>query len=105
MSPYSVRTRCTCTDTIAGTGNIVSNDSAANARLAQDVDAPAHHSNQPATGTYHWGRGGEGNQMTLGTGEEKKKKERSVSGGEEGHEKPGLIEKGKHALGLGHKKE
>lgn len=94
-----------CTDPIhPGQGNIVSNDSAANARLAQDVETPTRH--EPATGgTYHWGRGGEGNQVTLGTGDHKKK-ERSVSRGEAGHEKPSLLEKGKHALGLGnHKKE
>ena len=43
--------------------------------------------------------------VTLGTGEQKPKKERSVSRGEAGHEKPSLIERGKSALGLGHKKE
>ena len=43
--------------------------------------------------------------VTLGTGEQKAKKERSVSKGEAGHEKPGLLERGKAALGLGHKKE
>lgn len=42
--------------------------------------------------------------MTLGA-DEHKKKERSASKGEAGHEKPSLIEKGKHALGMGHKKE
>lgn len=90
---------------LVGTGNIVSNDSAANARLAQDVDAPpSHGKDQPTTGTYHWGRGGEGNQVTLGANGEKKK-ERSTSRGEAGHEKPGLIEKAQHALGMGHKKE
>lgn len=89
---------------VTGQGNIVSNDSAANARLAQDVETPTRH--EPATGgTYHWGRGGEGNQVTLGAGDHKKK-ERSVSRGEAGHEKPSLLEKGKHALGIGaHKKE
>ncbi|GAB7333850.1 hypothetical protein MBLNU13_g05974t2 [Cladosporium sp. NU13] len=87
-----------------GQGNIVSNDNAANARLAQDVETPTRH--EPHTGgTYHWGRGGEGNMVTLGA-DEQKKKERSVSRGEAGHEKPSLLEKGKHALGLGnHKKE
>jgi hypothetical protein len=82
----------------------VSNENAENARLAQDVGVPTRY--EPTTGgTYHWGRGGEGNMVTLGTGEHKKK-ERSVSRGEAGNEKPSLIEKGKHALGLGnHKKE
>merc|ERR1712227_835631 len=79
-----------------GQGNIVSNDNPDNARLAQDVDAPSHHAKpEPTTGTYHWGRGGEGNMVTLGTGEQKPKKERSVSRGEAGHEKPSLIERGK----------
>jgi hypothetical protein len=84
----------------------VSNDNAANARLAQDVDAPAHLAkpDPPTTGTYHWGRGGEGNMMTLGA-DEHKKEERAASGGEDGQEKPSFIEKGKHALGFGHKKE
>ena len=82
----------------------MSNESAANARLAQDVETPTRH--EPTTGgTYHWGRGGEGNMMTLGA-DEHKKKERSVSRGEAGHEKPSLIEKGKQAFGIGgHKKE
>jgi hypothetical protein len=44
--------------------------------------------------------------VTLGTGEQKAKKERSVSKGEAAHEKPSLLERGKSALGLGgHKKE
>jgi hypothetical protein len=81
----------------------VSNDNATNARLAQDLETPTRH--EPSTGTYHWGRGGQGNMVTLDAGEQKKK-ERSVSRGEEGHEKPSLLDKGKHALGLGdHKKE
>jgi hypothetical protein len=91
---------------LPGQGNIVSNDNPDNARLAQDVDAPGHHAKpEPTTGTYHWGRGGEGNMVTLGTGEQKAKKERSVSKGEAAHEKPSLIARGKSALGLGHKKE
>lgn len=82
----------------------MTNDNPANARLAQDVETPTP-KEKPTTGTYHWGRGGEGNMVTLGAGEHKKK-ERSVSRGEAGNEKPSLIEKGKHALGLGgHKKE
>jgi hypothetical protein len=80
----------------------VSNESATNARLAQDLDTPTRH--EPSTGTYHWGRGGQGNMMTLNEGEPQKK-ERSVSRGEDGIEKPTLLEKGKHALGLGNKKE
>lgn len=96
-----------CTDlSHPGQGNIVSNDNPENARLAQDVDAPSHHAKpEPTTGTYHWGRGGEGNMVTLGTGEQKAKKERSASKGEAAHEKPSLIDRGKSALGLGHKKE
>ena len=98
--------QCTNNPLLPGQGNIVSNDNPDNARLAQDVDAPSHHAKpEPTTGTSHWGRGGEGNMVTLGTGEQKPKKERSVSRGEAGHEKPSLIERGKSALGLGHKKE
>ena len=41
------------------------------ARKAQDVDTPAHHKNDPK-GTYHWGRGGEGNMMTVGQKEAEK---------------------------------
>lgn len=83
----------------------MTNENAANARLAQDVEVPTRY--EPQTGgTYHWGRGGQGNMVTLGEDEHHKKKERSVSRGEAGHEKPSLLEKGKHALGLGeHKKE
>ena len=80
----------------------MSNESAENARLAQDLETPTRH--EPSTGTYHWGRGGQGNMVTLNAGEQQKK-ERSVSRGELGNEKPSLIEKGKHALGLGNKKE
>ena len=43
--------------------------------------------------------------VTLGEDEHHKKKERSVSRGEAGHEKPSLLEKGKHALGLGNLKK
>ena len=43
--------------------------------------------------------------VTLGTGEQKAKKERSASKGEAAHEKPSLLERGKSALGLGSKKE
>jgi hypothetical protein len=43
--------------------------------------------------------------VTLGSGEQKVKKERSVSKGEAAHEKPSLLERGKSALGLGSKKE
>ena len=70
-------------------GNIMSNDNPLNARAAQDVEAPAHHDREPK-GTYHWGRGGQGNVMTLGSGE-----------GKQRTESQGVLEKAKAILGLG----
>jgi len=85
-----------------GSGNITSNDSAENARKAQDVDAPAHHQHDPK-GTYHWGRGGEGNMMTVGGSNEEKKehKERkgSANKGRSGSFRDAL-NKSKEVLGL-----
>lgn len=82
-------------------GNIVSNDNPAVARLAQDVETPLHHEKEP-TGTYHWGRGGEGNMMTLGSN--KAPKERTSSKGEKdrrrGSFQQGVIEKGKEMFGI-----
>ncbi|TKA27792.1 hypothetical protein B0A50_04893 [Salinomyces thailandicus] len=84
-----------------GSGNIVSNDNPAVARLAQDVETPLHHEKEP-TGTYHWGRGGEGNMMTLGSN--KAPKERTSSKGEKdrrrGSFQQGVIEKGKEMFGI-----
>lgn len=87
-----------------GTGNIVPNENAAAARAAQDVDTPAHHSKE-LKGTHHWGRGGEGNMVTLG-GSNGNKKERTASKGEAGQRRPsfsGVMERGKSMLGMGKK--
>lgn len=73
---------------------MASNSNAEEARKAQDVELPVHHDKEKK-GTYHWGRGGEGNMMTVGkengNGE---KKERSGSFREK-------FEKGKEMLGMG----
>jgi len=93
------------------TGNMVPNENADVARAAQDVDAPAHHEKTP-TGTYHWGRGGEGNKMTLRDGDEvvaPATAKRNASGAAAAREPlaskrrgsfQGAIEKGKDMLGL-----
>ncbi|RMY67137.1 hypothetical protein D0863_07994 [Hortaea werneckii] len=100
-----------------GTGNIVSNDNPSNARLAQDVEAPRHH-DRPAQGTFHWGRGGEGNMTVVGKSEREQRKEREEQRKKEGGRSNsrgeaenrsqsrrrgsgGLIEKGKEILGIG----
>ncbi|KAI7507396.1 hypothetical protein KC347_g6925 [Hortaea werneckii] len=99
-----------------GTGNIVSNDNPNNARLAQDVEAPKHH-DRPAQGTFHWGRGGEGNMTVVGKSEREQRKEREEQKKKEGRSNSrgeaenrsqsrrrgsgSLIEKGKEILGLG----
>lgn len=83
------------------------NDSAEEARRAQDIDTPAHHNNDPK-GVYHWGRGGEGNMMAVGqkNGEEKKSrsKERTLSAERGGQQRSGsfrgALGKGKEMLGL-----
>lgn len=89
----------------------MTNDSAESARKAQDVDAPIHHQNEPK-GTYHWGRGGEGNKMTVGgdgDGEKKpvRSKERTGSNSSTGGRRGSMnvLEKGKGMLGLGKSKE
>lgn len=87
-----------------GTGNIVSNDNASVARAAQDVDTPAHHGRE-LKGTHHWGRGGEGNMVTLGDSNGSKK-ERTGSKGEAGQRRPsfsGVMERGKSMLGIAKK--
>lgn len=88
------------------------------ARAAQDVDTPAHH-NKAMEGTFHWGRGGEGNMMMVG---EKKKKEEKDAPKPEGLSRvksreersgskersgsfKGALDKGREMLGLGNKKE
>jgi hypothetical protein len=61
-----------------GSGNMAkyNPDDPTEARLAQDVEAPAHH-NKEMQGTYHWGRGGEGNMTTLGKSGAEQARERS----------------------------
>lgn len=82
---------------------MATNSSAEEARKAQDVDTPVHHQNEPK-GTYHWGRGGEGNMMTVG-GKDADKKERPSSRPRDGKkERSGsfqnAVNKGKEMLGL-----
>lgn len=73
------------------------------ARAAQDVEAPKHVHTKELEGTYHWGRGGEGNKVTLGEKDRGKSGERPGAG--EKKERAGsfrdTVEKGKKALGLG----
>ncbi|KAK3715682.1 hypothetical protein LTR37_006907 [Vermiconidia calcicola] len=85
-----------------GTGNMAVNTDPTEARMAQDVEAPVHHQNDPK-GTYHWGRGGEGNKMLVGGGEKhrEKSKERKNSKGERSES---FLKKGKDMLGLKGKK-
>ena len=75
---------------------MASNDSATEARRAQDVEAPKYHQSE-SKGTYHWGRGGEGNKMTVG-GEQRTS---SKGAGERRGSFKDAIEKGKETLGLG----
>lgn len=70
------------------------------ARAAQDVTTPVAH-NKEAHGTFHWGRGGEGNMVTVGEGDRK----RSSKTEERRPSFAGVIEKGKELLGLHKKKE
>ena len=76
---------------------MASNSNPEEARKAQDVEAPVHHMNDKS-GTYLWGRGGEGNMMTVWKNGEKKdgpvKTERSGSFRDK-------LEKGKEMLGMG----
>ena len=90
------------------------NTSAASTRAAQDVSTPEAH-NREMKGTYHWGRGGEGNMVTLegknGKAEEGKRKG-SVAGKEAGNgegqgagararrKSSNVLERGKEMLGL-----
>ncbi|CZT18144.1 uncharacterized protein RCC_03984 [Ramularia collo-cygni] len=102
-----------------GAGNMSKSDPSnpAATRAAQDVDTPAHH-NKSMQGTYHWGRGGEGNMMSVGGGgggdkaqdsgltrvksrEEKKSNERTSRSGSFKE----VMDKGREMLGLGGKKE
>ncbi|KAF2166592.1 hypothetical protein M409DRAFT_23226 [Zasmidium cellare ATCC 36951] len=78
-------------------------------RAAQDVEAPAHHGRE-MQGTYHWGRGGEGNMTVVGKSEreasKERKKERALSGeGERRGSFRSAVEKGKEILGLRREKE
>ena len=79
---------------------MASNSNPQEARKAQDVETPVHHAKEQK-GTFHWGRGGEGNVMTIGKDKNGEKKERS---GSEKKERSGSFkdkfEKGKEMLGL-----
>ncbi|KAK5132566.1 hypothetical protein LTR08_008883 [Meristemomyces frigidus] len=88
-----------------GTGNMALNADPSIARASQDVDAPAHHDKEPK-GTFHWGRGGEGNVMTIGQKEARDKsgQRKGSKGAVNGERRPsfqGVFEKGKELLGLG----
>jgi hypothetical protein len=80
---------------------MAANSSAEEARKAQDVDTPAHHNKDPK-GTYHWGRGGEGNMMTVGQGEKKEQERSSSRGGEQKRSGSfrGAFDRGKEMLGM-----
>ncbi|KAK5697121.1 hypothetical protein LTR17_023985 [Elasticomyces elasticus] len=89
-----------------GQGNMATNlpDFPEYSRAAQDVDTPAHHEKE-AKGVYHWGRGGEGNAMMVGSDKAPKNK----ANGEglrptEKHQRSGsfqgIMEKGKEMLGM-----
>lgn len=102
-----------------GSGNMAKSNAAdpAESRKAQDVDTPAHH-NKDMQGTYHWGRGGEGNMTTLGKSgaqqareksqdrQARKKMERTLSSesAQNGQKRTGsfsgVLNKGKEMLGL-----
>lgn len=80
------------------------------ARVAQDVEPPAYHNKTPK-GTFHWGRGGEGNMTTVGNGEgggerekvkdQNKSAERRGSKGKERRPSfQGVVHKGREILGL-----
>ena len=90
------------TDVSLGSGNMATHSSAEEKRAAQDVEAPAHHQSKPE-GTYHWGRGGEGNMMTIGKNGKEEKKERTPSTENNGRSSGSFhdaFEKGKEMLGL-----
>ncbi|KAK4500323.1 hypothetical protein PRZ48_008512 [Zasmidium cellare] len=104
-----------------GTGNMARNNPTdpSESRAAQDVEAPAHHGRE-MQGTYHWGRGGEGNMTVVGKSERQASKERKSAskeriglkertlsggaGGNGGGERKGsfrsAVERGKEMLGL-----
>ena len=90
---------------VSGSGNMVSNDPAKpnQARTAQDVDAPAAHKKE-AHGAFHWGRGGEGNVMTVGSNNKDKPKSGKAAG-ERSNSFTGVIAKGKEILGVNKKKD
>ena len=83
---------------------MASNDTPEGSRKAQDVDAPQAHQRE-MKGTYHWGRGGEGNKTTIGSDEGEKEKSKSPlgRGGTAGRRRSSMKEmkdKGKDMLGL-----
>lgn len=78
---------------------MASNDTPEGARRAQDVEAPEVHQ-KDMKGTYHWGRGGEGNKTTIGPdGREQSKSPRRGAG--ERRRSSKMMEKGKEMLGFG----
>ena len=89
---------------------MASNDSAENARKAQDVEAKVDA--REKKGTYHWGRGGEGNMTTIGKDEKRPTmdkrmmskdsngRSRTRSGGEGERRGSSFLEKGKEMLGM-----
>ena len=92
---------------------MATNESQELARRAQDVDAPQHFQREDK-GTYHWGRGGEGNMMSVGQNGEKvkehnakdhhaesKERRKSSKGETERRGSGRIIDKGKEMLGLG----
>ena len=87
---------------------MASNSNPDEVRKAQDVELPVHHGKEKK-GTFHWGRGGEGNMMTVGKEEKKErsssfKSDRKERLGSEKKERSGSfkdkLEKGKEMLGL-----
>lgn len=83
---------------------MASNDSAESARRAQDVDTPAHHQRE-MKGTYHWGRGGEGNKTLVGGGEREESKSPMRSGKGEGKRRSSVKDRAKETLGLKKEKD
>lgn len=70
------------------------------ARKAQDVEAPEAHQKE-MKGTYHWGRGGEGNKTTIGEDEPVQSKSPKVGPQKGRRSSSRVLEKGKEVLGLG----
>ena len=76
-------------------------------RAYQDVEAPKAHERE-VKGTYHWGRGGEGNMMTVGgakVGEGSQLNPEQRQPARRTGSFNAVVEKGKELLGMGGKKE